>query len=328
MHAAEDGTDRSPGTISVVMPAFDVAPFVAEAVESVRLQDWPDIELIAVDDGSRDATGAILDRLAAGWDAPGRRMRVIHQANRGAAASRNRGIVAAGGSLVALYDADDVCHPGLARAQAEALAAAPDADLAFALYRYVGADGQPRGVQGAPARPRLGTIDVLCDNVVHAPMIRAEALAAVGPLDETLRAHIDLDLFTRLTERRPDCIAVVARILSDYRRRDGQITGEWRRMRENWLRVLAGREADGLSPTPRERRRMEARAHLYWGTLAYQAGEHADARALVARAARADPAAILRDPHGRIRLAACAATLLPRRLHDGIRARFNARGAA
>jgi glycosyltransferase involved in cell wall biosynthesis len=316
------------GRVSVVLPAFDVAGFVAAAVESIRTQDWDDIELIAVDDGSNDDTAEVLDRLAAGWSGPGRRMRVLRQANGGAGAARNRGIAEATGAFVALYDADDLCHPGLLRAQVAALDAAPWADLSFALYRYVDEAGRVEGVQAAPGARRLGTVDLLCDNIVHAPLMRAAALRADGPLDETLRAHIDLDLFVRLTERRPRSVAVIPEVLSDYRRRGGQITGDWRRMRENWTRVLAKLEAGGLRLSGAQRRRMRARLHLYWATLAYQGGDHPAARRLIARALRADPAAILRDGHGRVRLAACGATLLPARAHGALRRWFNERAPA
>jgi glycosyltransferase involved in cell wall biosynthesis len=326
--AAPSGSGAEAGRVSVVLPAYDVAPFVAEAVASIHAQDWADIELIAVDDGSRDGTGDLLERLAAGWAGPGRRMRVVRQSNAGAGAARNAGIARATGAYVALYDADDVCHPGLVRAQVAALAAEGAADLAFALYRYVGEGGGVQAEQAAPGARRLGTYDLLCDNVVHAPLIRAEALRAVGPLDETLRAHIDLDLFVRLTERRPRSVVVVPEILSDYRRRDGQITGDWRRMRDNWGRVLAKLEAGGLALSARQRRRMRGRLHLYWATLAYQGGDHAAARALVLTALRADPAGLLADGHGRIRLAACGATLLPGRAHDALRRWFNARASA
>ena len=97
---------KSP-TVSVVLPAYNAEAFVAEAVESVRAQTYDDYELLAVNDGSTDRTGEILDELAAGFPA----MRVIHQANTGLAGARNAAIATMQGQYIALLDADDVWLP-------------------------------------------------------------------------------------------------------------------------------------------------------------------------------------------------------------------------
>ena len=79
--------------VSAIMPVYNVAGFIRRAVESILAQDLHDIELICVDDGSRDGSGAILDELAAADP----RLRVIHQASAGAAAARNAAIEVARG---------------------------------------------------------------------------------------------------------------------------------------------------------------------------------------------------------------------------------------
>ena len=95
-------TDRIPKA-SVIVPCWNVEKWVEDAVNSVLRGTFPDFEVIAVDDGSTDGTGTVLDRLAAA-DA---RVRVIHQDNRGVSAARNRGMDAARGEFLFFLDPDD-----------------------------------------------------------------------------------------------------------------------------------------------------------------------------------------------------------------------------
>jgi glycosyltransferase involved in cell wall biosynthesis len=91
-------------TVSVIIPAFNADAYVHDAVNSALAQTHPDIEVIAVDDGSTDTTGTLLD-------AYGPRIRVVRQSNSGVAAARNAGLRIASGSWVAFLDADDVWAP-------------------------------------------------------------------------------------------------------------------------------------------------------------------------------------------------------------------------
>lgn len=102
---------NKPVRVSAIMPVYNVAGFVRRAAESMLAQDLPDIELICVDDGSRDGSGEILDELAA-RDA---RMKVIHQQNAGAAAARNAAIEVAQGEYLYFCDGDDWAEPDMLR---------------------------------------------------------------------------------------------------------------------------------------------------------------------------------------------------------------------
>lgn len=92
---------------SVIVPCWNVEKWVEDAVNSVLRGSFSDFEIIAVDDGSTDGTGAILERLAA---ADGR-IRVVHQANSGPSAARNSGLDAARGEYVFFLDGDDTFEP-------------------------------------------------------------------------------------------------------------------------------------------------------------------------------------------------------------------------
>ena len=109
-------------TVSVVMPVFNAARFVAEAVESVLGQSFGDFELIAIDDGSTDGSGEILDRYA-GKDC---RIKVRRRENRGIVASRNEGLEMTSGELIAVLDSDDVAMPDRFALQVEFLGKHPE----------------------------------------------------------------------------------------------------------------------------------------------------------------------------------------------------------
>lgn len=92
------------GLVSVVMPAFNASRTVAESIDSVLSQTYPDVELIVVDDGSTDDTPAVL----AGY---GNRIQVLRQDNAGTAAACNAGVSASKGEWVAFLDSDDIWLP-------------------------------------------------------------------------------------------------------------------------------------------------------------------------------------------------------------------------
>ena len=95
--------------ISVIMPAYRVEAYIGRAVKSVLDQRFRDFELIIVDDGSPDRTGALADEFAAGDP----RVRVIHQANAGAPLARNRAMAQASGKYFFFMDADDWAEPDM-----------------------------------------------------------------------------------------------------------------------------------------------------------------------------------------------------------------------
>lgn len=91
---------------SIIIPIYNVAPYIRETLESVFAQTHRDFELICVDDGSTDGSGAILDEYSG-------HARIIHQPNKGVSAARNRGLAEAKGEWVAFIDGDDLWHPHL-----------------------------------------------------------------------------------------------------------------------------------------------------------------------------------------------------------------------
>lgn len=89
--------------ISVIVPAYNAEKTIQRAVRSVLTQTYPNVELVVVDDGSTDGTGALLDTLAATEP----RLRILHQSNGGVCVARNAGLNAAKGERICFLDADD-----------------------------------------------------------------------------------------------------------------------------------------------------------------------------------------------------------------------------
>lgn len=94
-------------SISIITPVYNVEQYIQYSVESILNQTYQDIELILVDDGSTDRSGAMCDAFAKQDE----RVRVIHQENQGQAAARNHALDIAKGEYIAFVDSDDYIHP-------------------------------------------------------------------------------------------------------------------------------------------------------------------------------------------------------------------------
>lgn len=103
--------------VSIIIPVYNVAPFLNEALDSVTYQTYEKLEVIIVDDGSTDESGEICDKYAE----KDKRFFVIHQANKGLSAARNVGLDNMKGDLVAFLDPDDAYHPDYVMSMVEAI---------------------------------------------------------------------------------------------------------------------------------------------------------------------------------------------------------------
>jgi len=118
--------------ISVIVPVYNVEKYLPQCVESIQNQDHRNLEILLIDDGSTDSSGAICDRYAAG-DA---RIRVIHQKNGGAAAAKNAGLRVASGTYLSFVDSDDFLEPNVYGYMLKVLTGA-QADAAQFAFRNV-----------------------------------------------------------------------------------------------------------------------------------------------------------------------------------------------
>lgn len=187
--------------VTVVVAACNAASTLEETLASVAAQTYRDFELIAVDDGSTDATPVLLARYARAhvW------MRWVRQDNTGSAAARMRAIGLARGQYVALLDADDVWLPEKLAAQMAIFDRNPSVALVFSDEREFSPEGDApltRFQQKPPARgqvlPRLFFGNFILNSTV---VVRKDALLAAGGFDPAHRVHEGIDVWLKLAER-------------------------------------------------------------------------------------------------------------------------------
>lgn len=163
--------------ISVIVPVYNAGRWLGDAIASVEAQTWSDWELVAVDDGSTDGSGALCD----GHAAHDPRIRVVHKSNGGLSSARNAGLDAARGEWVTFLDADDLLPRDALAVMAHA-AARTGADIAVGRYREF--EGEPPACGPADAAvealtPREAVMRMLyqapgTDNSACAKLFRAD----------------------------------------------------------------------------------------------------------------------------------------------------------
>ncbi|MEV0294819.1 glycosyltransferase family A protein [Nocardia sp. NPDC050710] len=159
--------------VTVLIPAYNAEPYLAEAIDSVLAQDFRDLELLVIDDGSTDRTA----RIATGYTDP--RVEVVRLPHAGVVAAANHGLDRARGRFVARLDADDVMRPGRLAAQVAFLHRRPRVVAVGTDYRLIGA---ARGRVRMPRSDRACRQRLLLSSCfAHSSvLLRAEALTAHG----------------------------------------------------------------------------------------------------------------------------------------------------
>jgi len=303
--AAVEPLAESP-RISVVVPAFEAASTIAEAVESVLDQSPPPHEVIVSDDGSRDGLDAALARFAD-------RITFLRNAHRGVAAARNAGWHAASGDFVLYADADDTLLPGKIAALQLLGRERPDLDL-LATDMYFEQDGRRAGrfaeVNPFPLTNQRATALGRC--FVVQPAIRRSRLQEVGGFDERLRSAVDWDCILRLVLA-GSAAGLFDAPLAVYRIHAGSLAGA--RVQSLCDRVkLLEKASANPNLLPEERPTLESslevqrqRAQLAEAQAAIAAGRK-DARRVCLRLA------LSRGTSAGVRLWGLAVVLLPGRL--------------
>lgn len=183
--------------VSVIVPAYGVADLLGEALASLQAQTLTDWEAIVVDDGATDEVAAAFAPFAGDS-----RMRLLQTDNGGPARARNRAIVVAKSSIVALLDGDDAYAPAYLATMVAALRGDPSIGLVTCDATYIG-DADRIGRRFSDYYPQAGAITL--ERVLRREVnlfigctIRHEALASVGGFDESLSNAEDYDLWLRL----------------------------------------------------------------------------------------------------------------------------------
>ena len=218
-------------TVSILIPTFNRAHYVGDAIASALDQTFVDTEIVVVDDGSSDATPDVISRFA---DA---RLRVVrHERNRGIPETRNTALDAARGRYIAWLDSDDVARPTRLQTQVDFLRANPAIAMVGSAAGKINADGTPRrGIRRPPLAPPMIAAWLLFRSAFQQSSImgRAEILKAYR-YDPGYNVCEDVDMFVRLQQRH--ALANLPAILIDRRLHPDQTVRQFRG------EILANRE--------------------------------------------------------------------------------------
>jgi glycosyltransferase involved in cell wall biosynthesis len=240
--------------ISVVVPLFNTADFIAMALDSIQSQTYTDFEVIVVDDGSTDTGPAVVQQYVVNDP----RFNLVSQVNRGLAGARNTGIAAARGNYVAFLDADDAWHPEKLAEHVQHLESNPAVGVSYAGSDFIDQTGKLIGQSQNPKLTNVSSADIFCRNPIgngSAPVIRRSILDEVefcvnscGQLrrcwfDESFRQSEDIELWTRISVSTCCIFEGLDRKLTLYRVNSAGLSADTRRQLESWLRFrtkLAG----------------------------------------------------------------------------------------
>lgn len=200
--------------VSVVVPCYNLGPYLAEAVDSVLAQSFTDVDILIVDDGSTDPeTRTILDS----FERP--KTRVLRIENRGLPGAKNVGIRETSGELLCMLDADDLLEPQMLARSVAALDADPS--IAFASH-WLRTFGEEAGEWTPTSCDFPALLDM--NTVNGSALVRRSALEAVGGFDETfLDGCEDWELWIAMVARGFRGV-IIPEFLFRYRRRAGSMS--------------------------------------------------------------------------------------------------------
>lgn len=294
-------------TVSIVIPCYNAARFIGEAVGSACAQTGADVEVIVVDDGSTDGSA----RAVARWP----QVRIVRQRNAGLASARNAGAKVSRGPLLIFLDADDRLRPSAAAAAVAAFARQPDAALAFGRCELMAEDGTPMPTP----LPRVDGgfyAELLRHNYIWMPgmaAVRRDAFDAIGGFDPRVNPSADYDLYLRLARQWP--VVAHGDVVADYRQHassmsqdpvlmltctlavmkgqrsfvagDPKLAAAWSRGVRHWRWFYGERIVERFRLALRERRLLTAARHAWSLLTLYPAGVrlHLHRKAILARGA-------------------------------------------
>lgn len=224
--------------VDIILPAYNAAPFVAAAIESVIAQTETDWRILLVDDGSTDNTRDIVEPYA---QQLGSRLTYIFQQNRGLPAARNTAIRNGSSPILALLDADDLWLPHRLADSLASFEGRPQVGLSYGLITRFSDTGDvidtfpgngDRGENDVARWIYTRKIELPCPSV----SFRRECIEKVGFFDETMRATEDRDMWLRIAQHYK--VAFVPRVIALYRKSPNSMSGDLSRMLRSQLQFI------------------------------------------------------------------------------------------
>ncbi|RPH35239.1 glycosyltransferase family 2 protein [bacterium] len=234
--------NREPRLVSVILPSFDAGEYIQRTLESVLAQTYSNLEVLVVDDGSRDETAAIVRKVAEGDP----RVRLLQQANAGVAAARYHALREARGEFIAPIDADDIWFPRKIEKQLERMMASDNS--VGLVYTWVAIiDGDGRIIEWSSHDFRGNALaDLTVANFIGSsstPLIRHACIDAVGGYDSRFKEQgaqgsEDWDFYLRIAERY--LFDVVPEFLVGYRQTPDSMSWQYTSMERSHALIMDG----------------------------------------------------------------------------------------
>jgi glycosyltransferase involved in cell wall biosynthesis len=295
--SASQSPAPNPGSqplISVVIPCYNTAATLVETLDSVARQTWTNLEIIAVDDQSRDTTVDVL--VAYGANEP--RLRIVGKKNAGCGAARNTGIAIASGAFIGLIDADDLWDPTYLARHMERFAADPTLGVSFTRVKFISPDGADTGEGTRPQYENIKAADILEANPCGCAMMvaRRKVFREVGLFNHNLRRAEDQEWLFRVALTRWT-IRGIPEFLADYRNSPAGLSANLDAQVQAYEDLLG--HAHKVAPRVVDRARDRAMAGLlhYIARRALRLGESgANVRQYLWRGIKSSPLIVLRKP--------------------------------
>jgi glycosyltransferase involved in cell wall biosynthesis len=202
--------------VSIVTPVYCQGEFLEATMRSVLMQDYPALEYIVIDDGSKDESLSIAKRIAKEFP---KRIKVLAQPNAGQAATLNRGWGMAQGEILAYLSSDDCLLPQAVTRMVQALNDRPDASVAYCDFFLIDATGSRlREFKTENFSAKRLTVDLVCQPGPGA-FFRRELFDRTGGWNQSLRQVPDFEFWLRAESHGP--FVRVAESLAEYRIHEG-----------------------------------------------------------------------------------------------------------
>lgn len=255
--------------VSVIIPNYNYANYVSEAVDSVLGQTYENIEIIVIDDGSKDASKEILQSY-------GDKITTVFQENAGVSAARNNGFKNSVGKYIAFLDADDVWFPEKIAKQVELFEKEKDLGLVHVGVEEIDGEGNSLriildGMEGDVSHEFLLFERSVVLGGGSGMMIPREVFEKIGGFDLNLLTSADWDLFYRISKDHK--IGFVPEVLLKYRMHGSNMHGNIKRMERE---MLYGYEKAFKNGAEVDEKKCYGNLHLTLAGSYFQAGQYTD----------------------------------------------------
>jgi glycosyltransferase involved in cell wall biosynthesis len=277
--------------VSVIIPAFNAMKFLDDMLQSIAAQTFQDYEVIIVNDGSSDGIKTWFTQIS------DPKVKLISQANQGAAVARNTGILQSQAEYIALLDADDLWEPTKLAKQVQILDQEPQIGLVYTWVALVDRQGNPTGKIRSDETEGDAWEKLIEHNVLECcstPLIRRECFEKVGLFDSQISqgscGSEDWDMWLRIAERY--AFRVVPEPLTQYRQHEDNGSKNWTIMEQDYARIVS----KTFASAPPDRQHLQSRCagfaylRIAWKALQNSGGDCQAARHYRSKALSVYPA--------------------------------------